>query len=324
MTTKHIYKLPLLTLLVSAGLLTACSSDDDNTVGEDSQSPTEATRLITLEVNEHPLIDTSAQSRDGLTRSDIITTASLTQFSMTAVYSTEYQSEITQKYGVEKKTDAGDETTYWVLDPNTWPGGADNNENTKFYAYNGGTFNYNNGNVYLNYTIPENASDHLDLLVAKNEVAYNSSNQVGKVSLTFDHACAAVTFSIQMTKTLADSLGNNELTVNSIKLCNVNNTGKYYFKTNSWAEVGGNTFYTLDNRLGFVVTTTKENLTSKYLFVIPQTRAADGTTGTYLEINYTVTGKDPQDANIALAPNWEAGYKYPILIRLGTKQINYK
>jgi hypothetical protein len=163
----------------------------------------------------------------------------------------------------------------------------------------------------------ENASTQHDLLVATNTVSHNSHQ--GKVPLTFDHACAAVAFNVKITSTLkSGKLGNSSLTVNSIVLRNVQNRGRYNFGTSSWSGLDGSAYYTLTSG-NMSVDTDFVPLSSNYLFVIPQSRDANGTTDTYLEINYTLSGS--KQATIPLAVNWEAGYKYTIDIKLGTTLI---
>ena len=143
--------------------------------------------------------------------------------------------------------------------------------------------------------------------------------------LTFDHACAALAFNVQITNKLkTEKLSNGTLTVNSIVLRNVSNSGKYYFGTSTWGDVKASDdpktppHYTLTNG-DITVDNTPQALSSNYLFVIPQTRAVNGTTGTYLEINYTLSGS--KQATIPLAVDWVAGSKYTIDIKLGTGLI---
>ncbi len=305
MTTKHFYKLPLLTLLVSAGLLTACSSDNDNAAGGDLQSPETPIR-IEVEVNEEPIVDTSDQARE--TRGTATTTATLSGFKMYAVYN----ASIDKEYSVSK-SDNG-----WTIDSDIWP----SNNPVDFYANTGGTFNLNSGDPYVRFEVAENASTQHDLLVAKKLQQSRPTDGVGKVSLTFSHACAAVAFNVQITKTLHSKIGSN-LTVNSIKLFNVYSEGKYFFNSRKWEYVTDNgtepvkSFYTLTNG-DITVTTDYQALSSNDIFVIPQSRNADGTNGMYLEINYSNNSKS---AIIPLSVNWQAGYRYTVNIRLGTSQI---
>ena len=308
MTTKYFYKLPLLTFLVSAGLLTACSSDDDNTAEGDLQSP-DAPIRIEVEVNEEPIVDTSDQVRE--TRGTATTTATLSEFKMYAVH----DASIDKEYSVSK-SDNG-----WTIDPNIWS----SNNPVDFYANTGGTFNLNSGDPYVRFKVAENASTQDDLLVAKKMQQSRPTDGVGKVSLTFSHACASVAFNVQITKTLHSQIGSN-LSVNSIKLFNVYSEGKYFFNSRKWEYVTDNgteqpvkSFYTLSNS-NISVTTEYQPLSSNDIFMIPQSRNADGTNGMYLEINYS---NNTKSAIIPLNVEWLAGYRYIVNIRLGTQQIEH-
>ena len=292
-------KLIFYIVALTAGLLTACSSDD-----EQKQEP--PVRHISVEVNQRPMTsDDPAGARSTDTRSAITTTETFSAFSMRGIYNSS-----TTNYTVSKSGGI------WTVAPDTWPGGSENNNTTPFYAYTEGTFYSNNGTPFIDFTIDENASTQHDLLVAKNSVAY--SDHGGKVPLTFDHACAALAFNVFISNTLSNNLPGKTLTVSSIILRNVNNTGKYYFESSSWSDVSGSAYYTLANS-DMKITTTPQALSSNYLFVIPQTRAVNGTTGTYLEINYTLSGS--KQATIPLAVDWVAGSKYTIDIKLGTGLI---
>lgn len=289
-------KLIFYTVAMTAGLLTACSSDD-----EQKQEP--PVRHISVEVNQRPMTSddpTGARSTD--TRSAITTTETFSAFSMRGIYNS-----LTSEYSVSKSNDT------WTVTPNTWPGGTENNNTTPFYAFSQGEFQWNNGDPYISFSIDENASTQHDLLVAKNSVAY--SDHAGKVPLTFDHACAALAFNVFMSNTLSTNLAGKTLTVSSIMLRNVSNTGKYYFERAAWDDVSGSAYYTLANS-DMNITTTPQALSSNYLFVIPQSSE-----GTYLDVTYTFTGQTKTSATIPLSMNWEAGKQYTINIKLGTTLI---
>jgi hypothetical protein len=267
-------------MLAATGLM-ACSSDDKNDLKEEPRPM---------------IVDVLGTTRAG----DPTTTATLSNFSMN------YQDN---KYNFTKT----DET--WST--NTWPGGVGNDQKIDFYAYTGGTFNYNSGNPYVSFTVQETVANQHDLLVAEHkQISYNDAG--GHVSLLFDHACAAVRFTVQISNTLHTNLG-ADLTVNSIVLKNVNSNGKYHYSSKSWTDQSGSRPYTLTNA-AITVTTTPQQLSSNYLYMIPQTRAADGTTGTYLEISYERNGT--KTATIPLNIDWKAGESYPINIKLGTTLIN--
>lgn len=283
-------KLIFYTVALTAGLLTACSSEDE-------QVPETPIRHISVEVNQQPMT----------TRSAITTTESFNAFNMCGVYDNS-----TLNYTASKSGNT------WTVSPDTWPSGAASDALIPFYAFTDGTFYANSGTPYVSFTMAEDASTQHDLLVAKNTVSYNDHQ--GKVPLTFDHACAAVAFNVQITNKLkTEKLGNASLTVKSIVLRNVNNTGRYYFgSTPAWGNVSGSAYYTLTSS-DLNVDTEPQALSSNYLFVIPQSRAADGTTGTYLDVTYDYSGQ--KYATIPLNINWEAGSEYTIDIKLGTTLI---
>jgi len=292
-------KLVFYTVVLTAGLFSACSSDDDQET---------LIRRISVEVNQQPMTigDDEAEARSMITRSDITTTESFNAFNMCGVYG-----------GSKSEYTASKSDNTWTVSPDTWPSGAANDALIPFYAFTDGEFYANSGTPYVSFTIAENASTQHDLLVATNTVSHNSHQ--GKVPLTFDHACAAVAFNVKITSTLkSEKLGNSSLTVNSIVLRNVQNRGRYNFGTSSWSNLDGSAYYTLTSG-NMSVDTDFVPLSSNYLFVIPQSRAANGTTGTYLEVNYEHSGS--KTATIPLAINWEAGKKYTVNIKLGTTLI---
>ncbi len=301
----------LIALFLTAGLIAACSSDDERTApvspSNDGQPSADNVRPISVEVTQTPLTPDDPSARSMTTRSAVTTTETLSIFYMRGIYS-----NLTSEYTVSKSDDT------WTVTPNTWPGGSDNDDPTPFYAFTDGTFYDNSGTPYISFTIAENASTQHDLLVAKNNVAY--SDHSGKVPLTFNHACAALEFNVYMTNKLSTWLAGKTLTVSRIILRNVSNTGKYYFESSSWNDVSGSAYYTLANS-DMNITTESQALSSKYLFVIPQSRDANGTTGTYLEINYTFSGQTQSTATIPLAVDWQAGKQYTINIKLGTSTI---
>lgn len=286
-----------LPLLAAPLFFASCSSDDSMTPIDEVKTPQ---RPISVEVSEAPFGNTTEARQ--LTRAAITDLTSFNSFKMTANNPAKDNYEVTKNGS-------------WVVN-NDWPRDVNDNASVTFYAYSNGTYNDNSGTPYISFIMDKNASAQHDLLVAKNTVSYNSHQ--GKVPLTFDHACAALAFNVQITKTLKTKLGST-LTVNSIVLRNVSNTGNYYFgETPAWGDVSGSAYYTLTNG-DITVDDTPQALSSNYLFVIPQTRAVNGTTGTYLEINYTLSGS--KQATIPLSVNWVAGTQHTINIKLGTTLI---
>ena len=146
------------------------------------------------------------------------------------------------------------------------------------------------------------------------QIAYSDAG--GRVSLSFNHACAAIQFKIGQSKTLA----NKSVTFKSITLVDVNNSGKYYYnQTPAWQEQSGNAYYTLEDASSIPIpVSTKTNegarsLSCGCLFMIPQAHS-----NAKIRIKYNTD----KTAEILLGDiNWEAGKLYTISIRLGTKTI---
>ena len=98
----------------------------------------------------------------------------------------------------------------------------------------------------------------------------------------------------------------------------VDKQGNYNYATETWTNAEAYTDFTLTST-ALAVTTTPQRLPCDYLFMIPQSRTANGTEGTYLEVNYTTSGA--KTATIPLNVNWQAGHLYTINIKLGTTTI---
>ena len=205
----------------------------------------------------------------------------------------------------------------------TWPSVPDEQpidfyaDTYTYYDTHSTSYIYNDGNPYIHFTVDGTVSNQHDLLVSECKQVSRASSG-GKVSFHFTHACAVPHFTVQLTDAISTQYGGN-LTVKSIVLKNVNNAGYYYYATKSWSDLSGSADYSLTNG-PITVTTAKQSLSSGYLFMIPQTRAADGTNGTHLEITYT-KGENDKQAIIPLDIDWQAGKSYPINILLGTAVI---
>ena len=206
----------------------------------------------------------------------------------------------------------------------SWPTDVANDQKIDFYAdtytyydTHSASYNYNGGNPYIHFTVDGTVSNQHDLLVSEcKQVSYAETH--GNVSFLFTHACAIPHFTVQLTDAISTQYSGN-LTVKSIVLKNVKNEGYYYYATKSWQDATGSASYTLING-PINVTTAKQSLSSGYLFMIPQTCAADGTNGIHLEITYT-KGDVDKYATIPLDINWQAGTIHPINILLGTAVI---
>ena len=267
-------------LLLALGIiaLAACEKSSDEIITPpDSQSP----RLLTVEVSETPMHDENASARN-MTRTEAATTTeTLSAFSM---------NYMANKY---------DFTKSGTWSTNEWPYGVPNDTKIDFYAYNGGTFNYNEGNPYVNFTMDDNdAFNQKDFLVAANNKSFNDNN--GVVPLSFDHACAAVQFKVF-------KQGDADITVNSIVLKNVMKTGDYYYnESTQWQHLSNATDYLLTDG-DITVTTDKQLLPCHWLFIIPQSK-----TSITIEVKYNTN----QQKDISLTGSWVAGKRYTISIRI--------
>lgn len=282
--------------MMMAASLAGCSSDDN-----EPQKLGATSRPMIVDVEETPISNGETPAPKSLISrgADPTTTATLSSFSMN------YQEN---KY---------DFTKNGTWSTNAWPSGVGNDQKIDFYAYTRGTFNYNGGNPYVAFTIEEAAANQYDLLVAEHKnISYNDAG--GHVSLLFAHASAAVRFSVQITNTLHTNLG-GDLTVKSIVLRNVNSEGRYYYSSKEWTNQSNLRPYTLTSG-AITVTTTPQQLSSNYLYMIPQTHAAEGETGIHLDITYN-KGGDDKHAIVPLDIDWKAGELYPINIKLGTTLI---
>lgn len=298
-----------LCMILAAGLLMACSSDDDITTPKE-EKPVVNTELrpIYVEVSERPMVvdGQEAKERGMETRATETTTASFEGFDMYGNLSLHHK--VKKESGVWK-----------VTQNNYWPTGVADDEIIPFHAYTDGTFQVTSGTPYVNFTVSEDAFKQHDLLVATASASYSGQGgKVGTVPLTFDHACAAVVFNIQKTSDLGEALS-----VHPVVLQKVYKKGKYYFGSGEWQiNTEANTEadfsnYTMTNS-AFPVTTESNPLPANYLFLIPQTCTKD----TKLEITYAYPGQTQSKKTISLAGiTWEAGKKYTINIVLGTGLI---
>ena len=274
--------------------LAACGDNDDAV--PIPIEPTPSPRLLTVEVSENPMQDNEASARVMNRTAAATTTASLSSFSMN------YEGN---KYDFTKTGSVWSPTTI------DWP--VPDDSKIDFYAYTDGSFIYNGGNPYVSFTMDENAFHQKDFLVATHkQIAY--SDEDGKVSLTFDHACAAVQFQICQTKKVTDE-GKNFI-INSVVLKNVCKNGDYYYDS-GWTLGSNLTDLTLTNST-ITLTTAYQLLPCQWLFLIPQSQD-----GIQLEIKYTVDeGAEKTKILNVGTDSWEQGKQYTVNIRVGSSFLS--
>ena len=287
--------------------LAACGDNDDAVTTPVEPAPTP--RLLTVEVSENPMQDNEASAREMKRTAAATTTATLSSFTMN--YTDAWYNNFTKTGGTWSTAD--------------WPYGVNENTKIDFYAYNAGSFQWNSGTPYVSFTMDEDAFSQKDLLVATHkQISYNDAK--GKVSLTFDHACAAVQFQICQTKTVTEQ--KHSFTINSIVLKNVRKNGDYNYDS-GWTLGSDRTNYTLTNTLEKTLTSTLEKtsilttdyqpLPCKWLFLIPQSQD-----GIQLEIKYTIDGGAEEKTKVLNVGtgNWEQGKQYTVNIRVGSSFLS--
>ena len=284
----------MMLLLATATLFAACGGSDDEAVAPAPQPQPQ--RMLTVEVSERPL-QTEGTPKAPRRADAATTTETLNTFTM-CVDNKDWYATLTKTNGK------------WTT---SWPGG-NVSKKWNFYAYNvGNEFVWNGGDPYVSFTMEGEVIFQKDFLVAKTAEAKSWSETGGKISLTFDHACAAVQFYVYKEESAT-------YVVKDIQLQNVYKQGNYYFNDNSWKnlstppEFPGFTLTTGDITLtSDDITLDKKKLLPKgWLYVIPQSKE-----GMQLQITYTKDGvaKDPKV--IDLSGSWEAGNQYTINIKIG-------
>ena len=278
-------KKQIMLLLATATLFAACGGSDDEAVTPAPQPQPQ--RMLTVEVSERPM-QTEGGAKAPRRGGDATTTETLNTFTMcTNVSGSVWSEELTKTAGK------------WSTQ---WPSSSE--EKYNFYAYNvGNEFVWNGGDPYVSFTMEKEVANQKDFLVAKTAEAKSWSETGGKVSLTFDHACAAVQFFVYKEES-------STYVVKEIMLLNVYKQGSYYFNDNSWS-VLEKTNFTLTTG-DITPTSTKLLLPKRWLYVIPQSKV-----GMQLQIKYTKDGGTETTKLIDLKGSWAAGYQYTVNIKIG-------
>ena len=301
--------------LLSLLLFAACSSDNDEQV---QQPQPEKSYPLTIEVTENPM---TGDGENSSTRAAITTTSTLDKFYLNYNYASVY-------------SESGDKQTI-TKESETWTGGIWPNDAASYdyevnwYAYTDGIFHWTDvtpKKAYVTCASDEFSGGQKDFLVSTASGTYTGTSN-GKLSFTFNHACAAVRFLVKKSANLDD----HTLTVSSIVLKNVVKHGKYYYDTDSWTLIKESasdiTNYTLFSgsmtpTSSYTYLNGSEN--DSYLFLLPQTLTGwNGSTGTYVEIvwesNYG--SHSSGTAKIPLAKTLKQGHRHDITIGIGTSVL---
>ena len=170
----------------------------------------------------------------------------------------------------------------------SWPRDIADDKKIDFYAYNSGTFHYNEGTPYITFTADELLRSQKDLCVATHkQIAYSDAD--GTVSLRFTHACAMVHFDIATT---------DSITVNSVVLRHVKKQGNYHYNTTPhWTDLSNNGDYTLTPH-------------SNTLYIIPQPKDS-----ILLEVSYTAGGT-AKTKTLPLTGEWQMGKEDKVIVEI--------
>lgn len=311
----------LLMIALAATTFAACSNDDEEPT---PQQPAQTTRPLTISVTENPFVDPDGNPT---TRGAITTTGTLSEFKMDYVY--ELGEERPTNGTALTATKDGDKG--WTIRTG-WPD-VDNDKTIDWYAYTGSETVFHTGGTksgdYISFTVDETIADQNDLLVATAGGTYDGTG--GRLSFTFDHACAALRFYMKKAKNISDYT----LTVKEVILHNIVKVGYYNFSSGLWTPGATTSNYTLFSSVSGEVLSDEDYVAldtsdKPYLFLIPQTLTAwNGTgspTNTYLEITCTIRNGDDTvfDNGTAYIPfgyTLEKGTQYDVNINIGKNSL---
>jgi len=262
------YKIPHTLALLALSVLAGCSSDGTET----TDALADDSRLIRF---------TMAGTDNATTRTASAYTGETFRV-MADLGSTAYMpDQVATKSGSEWKTS----TSYYLPASGT----------LRFYAYNGLTPNSRTAGSAPTFTITDQKTNQTDLLTYTTDVAYNAS---GAVPIQFNHAMAAVWFSIKN--------GSMAGTVGNITIPGVNNSGTYTIGT-GWSDLGSSTDY--------LVAYSSHNSTSSNLLIIPQDLS-----GKTVTIQFTPTGGSLTTLTATLPTlNLQPGYRYELQLEIRTE-----
>ncbi len=308
----------LMTLMLAAMGMAACSNDDNDIIDNAQEQPLP----LTITVTENPLQNPDAPAQAPGTRAVVTTTSTLSKFTLDYQY---FYGE--SMYGVMTVSKDGDGK--WTAS-GTWPS---TTSEVSWYAHTDGDF-ISQPTPYLYFSVEEQANSQKDLLVAN--TSGTKSRTGGNLHFTFDHACTALKFYVKKSTNLDDYT----LTVTSIMLRNIIKQGNYDFASALWVPGTTRTDYTLYSGSGKTLSSNSEtgwtllnDSEDDYLFMIPQTLTAwDGstdiaaaTTQTYIQLDCTITKNSDNvfsgTAYIPFGATLSAGYQYNVKINIGKNSL---
>ena len=343
-------KLQLFLCALAASCMLACSSDDE--IFDSSVTPTEKSPKylpITIEVDEEPLYDPSAQ-QSTKRRAPITFLNTLKSFKLNYMYKgkalDDEDNEIEKIFHDDSDWEANHNNGKWQVlgGDKGWPSGAANTTDNPtggkipvtWYAFanNDSKLIYGEGgNPYVTFTDEEASTAQKDFLVSKKTDTWNKCE--GIMYFCFSHACSALRFNMKKATNVSDK----EIYISEVSLHNVKNSGRFYMEDFQWSNLGGDGTYTLystsnssmrltDSYQTIYAGTLDTDSENDYLFMIPQTLTAwdptketqSGTSGAYLEIVLTIGG-NPYTGYVPFSGTFVKGQKHEVKINLGKNSL---
>ena len=217
-------------------------------------------RYQSLGVNDFHNVSKATRGRE------VTTNSFYSSFGVTAYTHTGDWTSSTSNSPYVNNLEAKSTNGSYILDSHYWPGST---KRVSFFAYapyncSGATISNTSGTPTISYTVPSEAANQNDLLIAstKNIVGNGQTS----VSLQFAHALCGVKFAV--------GTMNGVTKIDKIVISGVNNQGSIAIDGTSWTGVSGSATYTLTlnkNVSGIsntdITTTEDKNI----LFLMPQT-----------------------------------------------------
>lgn len=248
---------------------------------------------------------TDLESEQLMTRAEETTTANLEEFRILA-YNVGAGGDLSINQNLSKRVGKKND--------GTWSYGAVENQddinwselgsnNVKFFAY----ANLDNDEIsstQFRLTLPTNAADQADIIVAEAEKSYNSST-TEQVPLNFNHILAGIKFVVGNKTDISGY-------IKSIKVKNVVSQGVYDIQTGYWSELSLDNKNDLTAASGLTSNGNTDEQVGSTLMVIPQNlnkSLTDDNQNIKIEIVFHANGGD-RTLFANLSGSWAAGQMY--------------
>lgn len=333
-------------IALAALTVSSCSNDAD----------------LTLKTPDNAIEFGTYVGRDAQTRAHSIeNVAKLAEdegFGVYAYYTDEgeFNSTSTPNFMKNQQVTSSDNGTTWTYTPvKYWPN--EKTDKLSFFAYAPWVSAPKvaaSGDPVLTFTVPEDVTDHTDLLVADASALKNLTKQTttGNVQFKFKHALSRVGFKVEAVVDEVNNQGNGDVdndsqydkeidenttvSVQEVELIGAFHTNaKINMNTSAWSDYSGTTAsYSLssadfETTVANKVTHEKQRLNkdSEYMMIIPH-----ATMGVKVRVKYTVTtGDDNLDGGKSVVENditsdefaftFDQGKAYNFVLHLGLTSV---